>query len=422
MYAGSRSGARALSTLVIAVAVPVFAAQHYKDTLPAEHPAIQYRDRPVNDRVAALAREFADVQSIAGEPRGLREYLPTVLKRFNINVDSQMLVFSKTSLQAAHISPARPRALYFTDDVVAAYVPGAPTMELAAVDPQIGPVFYTLSVDARGTPAFTRATTCLQCHQGPNTAGVPGIYVGSVIPGPAGAPRRGDSAIITDHTTPFADRWGGWYVTSARGQQLDRSNAVASNPSEPDELVRDAPPNLVTLTGRFNLTEYPASTSDIVALMVFEHQTQMTNLLTRVNWEARLGDRVPSLDDVVAYMFLSGEAPLAEPVQGVSTFSKTFAQRGPRDRHGRSLRDFDLRTRLFRYPLSYLIYSAAFEALPQRIRAEFYERIHAILTGANRSERYAHLSAGDRRAILEILLDTKPSLPSKWRRSKVSGR
>lgn len=411
-----------MATLLIVVALPGFAAQRYLDALPADHPAVQYRDRPVNDRVALLARELTHAQGIAGAPRGLREYLAVLLARFNIGVDSQMLVFSKTSLQAAHISPERPRALYFTDDVVAAYVPGATTMELAAVDPHIGPVFYTLSLNARGTPAFTRATACLRCHQGPNTAGVPGIYVGSVIPGPTGAPRRGDTAIITDHTTPFADRWGGWYVTSTRGQQLDRSNAVASNPAEPDELVRDAPPNLVTLTGRFNLTEYPASTSDIVALMVFEHQTQMTNLLTRVNWEGRLGDRVPSLDDVVAYMFFRDEAPLAQPVQGASTFSQTFPQRGPRDRLGRSLRDFDLRTRLFRYPLSYLIYSAAFDSLPQRIRVELYKRIHAILTGDNRSERYAHLSADDRRAILEILLDTKRSLPPEWRRPKVPGR
>lgn len=410
-----------MATLLIAVAVPGFATQHYKDTLPADHPAVQYRDRPVNDRVAALAREFTDAQSIAGEPRGLREYLPALLKRFTISVDSQMLVFSKTSLQAAHISPARPRALYFTDDVVAAYVPGATTMELAAVDPHIGPVFYTLSVDARGTPAFTRATACLQCHQGPNTAGVPGIYVGSVIPGPSGAPLRGDSAIITDHTTPFADRWGGWYVTAARGQPLDRANAVASNPAEPHELVRDSPRNLTTLTGRFNLTDYPASTSDIVALMVFEHQTQMTNLLTRVNWEARLGNRVASLDDLVAYMLFSDEARLPEPVQGVSTFSRTFPERGPRDRRGRSLRDFDLQTRLFRYPLSYLVYSAAFDSLPQRIRAELYGRLYAILTGADRSERFAHIAAADRQAILEILLDTKPSLPSQWRRAAVSG-
>lgn len=418
---GSRRGARAWPALLIAVAVPAFSAQHYKDTLPSDHSAIQYRDRPVNDRVQAVARELAQGQGALGEPRGLREYLPAVLEAFGIAADSQMLVFSKTSLQAAHISPQRPRALYFTDDVVAAYVPGAPAMELAAVDPHIGPVFYALSVNERGTPTFARSTTCLRCHQGPNTAGVPGIYIGSVIPGPTGAPLRGDSAIITDHTTPFADRWGGWYVTAARGQQLDRANAVAANPAEPHELVRDSPRNLTTLTGRFNSTDYLAPTSDIVALMVFEHQTQMTNLLTRVNWEARLGDRVATLDDLVAYMLFSGEARLPEPVQGVSTFSRTFPERGPRDRRGRSLRDFDLQTRLFRYPLSYLVYSAAFESLPQRIRAELYGRLYAILTGADRSERYAHLAAADRQAILEILLDTKPSLPSEWRRSAASG-
>lgn len=413
---GSRRGARALPALLIAAAVPAFSAQDYKDTLPADHAAIRYRDRAVSDRVQALVRELAKEPKALGEPRGLREYLPAVLEALDIAADSQMLVFSKTSLQAAHISPERPRALYFTDDVVAAYVPGAPAMELAAVDPHIGPVFYALSVDERGTPAFARSTACLTCHHGPNTAGVPGIYVGSVIPGPTGAPLRGDSAIITDHTTPFADRWGGWYVTAARGQPVDRANAVASNPAEPHELVRDSPRNLATLAGRLTVADYLAPTSDIVALMVFEHQTQMTNLLTRVSWEARLGGRVASLDDLVAYMFFSGEARLAEPVQGGSTFSRTFPQRGPRDRRGRSLRDFDLQTRLFRYPLSYLVYSAAFESLPQQVRAELYRRLYAVLTGADRSERYAHIAADDRQAILEILLETKPSLPPEWRR------
>jgi hypothetical protein len=287
-------------------------------------------------------------------------------------------------------------------------------MELVAIDRTLGPVFYALSVDARGTPTIARSTACLRCHHGPNTAGVPGIYVGSVIPGPSGAPLRDDSAIITDHTTPFADRWGGWYVTARKGEQPDRANAVALNPAEPDSLVRESVQNLVTLAGRFNLADYLAPTSDIVALMTFEHQTQMTNLLTRVAWEARLGERTSSIEELVDYMLFVGEAPLKEPIEGVSAFTRTFPQRGPHDSRGRSLRDFDLEERLFRYPLSYMIYSEAFDALPEAARAEIYQRLHAVLSGSDDRKKYSHVTEVDRTAILNILAQTKTNLPSYW--------
>jgi hypothetical protein len=348
-----------------------------------------------------------------------------VLDALHLSSDSQMLVFSKTSLQAPRISPDRPRAIYFNDDVALAYVPGSSSMEIGAIDPQAGPIFYTMTIEGPGAPAITRGQACLRCHQGPNTAGVPGLYVGSVIPGPTGAPVRDDTAIITDHRTPFADRWGGWYVTAKRGEQLDRANAIASNPAEPDALVRERPSNLQSLVGFFDRSQYLAGSSDIVALMTFEHQTQMINLITRVGWEARMGTRggtesIPAalnadIEALVAYMLFAGEVPLRDPVEGVSPFARTFPERGPRDHQGRSLREFDLQTRLFRYPLSYMIYSEAFDALPAAARARVYGRLHDVLSGADRNPEYARLTPGDRRAILEIVRDTKKDLPAVWR-------
>ncbi len=411
--------------LLVALGAPVVVAQEYKADLPANHPAIQYAQAPVDDAAARLAQALAR-GTLKLEPRpGALGLLPAVLGHFGINEDSQMLVFSKTSFQAARISPERPRAIYFTDEIAVAYVPGAPGLEIAAVDPVQGPVFYAVAPDPSGTPKVTRSAACLRCHQGPNTAGVAGIYVGSVIPGPTGAPLRGDSAIITDHRTAFSDRWGGWYVNARRGEQPDRANAVASNPADPETLVREARQNLPSLAGLFDPSPYLAPTSDIVALMTFEHQTQMTNLITRVGWSARIVARDANdpagatlgadIDDLVAYMLFAGEASLQEPIEGVSSFTRTFPQRGPRDRHGRSLRDFDLRTRLFRYPLSYMIYSASFDALPSEARQRIWRRLFEVLGGKDTSETFAHLSAADRHAILEILRDTKPDLPAYWR-------
>jgi hypothetical protein len=304
--------------------------------------------------------------------------LAGLLQAFGINPDSQMLVFSKTSFQASRIGPRNPRAVYFNDEVAVGWVRGGEGIEVAALDAKQGVVFYTFN-DGK----FTHRDECLHCHYGPATAGVPGLFVGSVYPDAAGNPSR-DRAIITDHRTPFADRWGGWYVNAARGEQKDRANAVAVDPAEPHALA--------LLAMKFNPAGYLSPTSDIVALMVFEHQTQFLNLLTRVQWSGSDSD----IEELARYMTFQDEALLAEPVEGVSTFTKTFQLRGLHDRQGRSLRDFDLRTRLFRYPLSYMVYSPAFDALPAGVRVRALHRAFELM------------KPEDRAAAREILRDTKP--------------
>jgi hypothetical protein len=358
-------------------------AQIYQQNLPT------HLAEPLDDPVTQLVASNPKLTARPG-PLG---YLPSLLESLRINPDSQALVFSKTSFQSQRISPRNPRAVYFSDSVAVGYVPGGEVMELASLDPKQGIVFYTL--DAR-TASFTRQDVCLKCHQGPATLGVPGIFIGSVYPNLAGAPSR-TAAIITDHRTPFADRWGGWFVDAARGEQPDRANRVAGDPAEPESLD-------TRLVKSFDPAAYLSPTSDIVALMTFEHQTQIVNMLTRLNWEARIPETSPvqleaDLDTAAAYMLFRDEVPLKEPIEGVSSFTRTFPQRGPRDAKGRSLRDFDLRTRLFRYPLSYMIYSPAFDALPQDVRARLCRRLAAGLTPEVR----------------EILRATRPALREFFR-------
>jgi hypothetical protein len=378
--------------------------QEYLPPIPVDHPAIQYFQNTPDDRVARLSKriESGEVKLDARpDPLG---YLPSLLEHLGIQVDSQALVFSKTSFQSTKISPTNPRAIYFTDDVAVAYVRGGDGLEVAATDAKLGTILYSFN------GKFTRRDVCLKCHQGPATFGVPGIFIGSVFPGPTGSPAK-EGAIITDHRTAFEDRWGGWYVNARRGEQRDRANAIASNPSDPDVLDTDAAQNLTNLIGRFSPAGYLSGVSDIVALMTFEHQTQMINYMTRVAWEARIADsRLDTdIDAMVAYMTFADEAQLKEPIEGVSTFTKTFPRRGPRDTKGRSLRDLDLQKRLFRYPLSYMIYSAQFDALPDSVRDKIYRR---LLDALGRKPE------ADRQAIVEILLDTKPSLPESWRVAK----
>jgi hypothetical protein len=388
---------------VAAIVMPPSQAQPYASNLPIDHPAIRYYQQPLDDPVSRLSKELESGKVHLEFREGPLGYLPSLLEHLGINPDSQALVFSKTSFQATKISPRNPRAIYFSDDAAVGWVRGGTGMEVAALDPRQGIIFYTLDAENTDHPRFNRREVCLHCHQGPATEGVPGIFVGSVFPDLSGMPAR-LGAIITDHRTPFRDRWGGWYVNAVRGEERDRANAVAPDPAEPQMVDNRGKQNLTNLALEFSPAGYLSPVSDIVALMTFEHQTRMVNLITRLGWQARMGaDCSAEIEELVSYMLFKDEAPLREPVQGVSTFTTTFPRRGPRDRQGRSLRDFDLQTRLFRYPLSYMIYSAAFDALPDAVRERVYRRLADALTSNGQT------------AILEIVRDTKSNLPAWWR-------
>jgi hypothetical protein len=298
---------------------------------------------------------------------------------------------------------------------------------MVAIDPEQGLNFYTLSARQSETSTFQRrGVECAFCHA-PGNGGVPGFVVTSVLPNAEGTPFfNGSFFKPTDHRTPFEDRWGGWYVTGTHGSQKHLGNAVAADPERPADLTQVNTQNVTTLAGRFDATNFLLPTSDIVALMTLEHQVGMSNFMMRLTFQYARAQRSSmtdatvrsldaAIDDMVAYMLFVDEAPLREPVAGVSTFAATFPERGPRDGRGRSLRDFDLRTRLFRYPMTYLIYSEEFDRLPPGLQRRVYERLYDVLVGKDTRERFARLSADNRRAVLEILLDTKPNLPDYWR-------
>ncbi len=404
---------------------PAAPEPRYEANIRLDHPAIRYPGASPDDVVGRLAARLAR-GDLTLESRDRMGVLPGLLAALDIPSDSQTLVFSKTSVQHASISPRRPRAVYFGDEAAVAVVPHTGTIELAAIDPRFGAMFYTLNGVTRPAPSIVRRDTCLQCHHGVATMGVPGFFISSVFPSASGTPER-EGAIVTDHRTPFADRWGGWYVTGTHGTMSHRGNAVASNPAEPTALDSTGAQNVTSLAGRFDVNDYLEPTSDLVALMTFEHQTQGLNHLIRLGWEARVhahgGPPLPEpstpldarLDQVARYLLLVDERPLPAPLRGVSSFTRTFPARGPHDGQGRSLRDFDLQRRLFRYPVSFLIYSPTFDALPDDIRARLYRRLHDVLTGRDHRPEFAAIPAAERAAALEILRQTKPGLPAYWR-------
>jgi hypothetical protein len=417
----------------------IFAGLDGSYALPLEHPAIQYATRAVEDRAAKLNQRLksGDVKLPFDPQLG---YLPALLRELRLSVSSQVMVFSKTSFQAPRISPWNPRALYHNDDTSVGYVNGGDVLEVASLDPRQGVIFYTLDQEKTGRPELVRRDQCLQCHQGAATLGVPGLVVRSVYPEASGMPLFQAGGFITDHRSPLKNRWGGWYVTGTQGADDHMGNVVVRDRDNPEALDRSQGAHLRDLTAKFNTAEYLAPFSDIVSLMVLEHQTRMTNLLTRVNYETRLalhdqaavakalGTPPDQLTDssksrirnatetLLEYLLFADEAPLQGPIEGTTGFAAEYQRRGPRTKGGLSLRDLDLKTRLLRHPCSPLIYSEAFDALPAPAKNQIYQRLWEILSGKDTSKTYARLSQADRAAILDILLETKSGLPSYWKR------
>jgi len=402
------------------------------------------------DPVAILQRRLAagDVKLRFDPKRG---YLPALLEALRVPISSQGLVFSKTSSQGDHTSPQTPRALYFSDDVSIGWVPDGPLIDLTAVDPQRGPIFYTLAQATNQPPSFVRGADCMRCHISPKTLNVPGWVVQSVLTASNGMPVKTVDGFVNGHDSPLEERWAGWYVTGTHKGASHLGNALVADPDHPQRMETSAGGNVTDLGDRFDTSRYLSPHSDIVALLVLEHQIRMQNLITAANYETRFAREeraacsVPAFDSAPAYLetpdavtapvsdwpqqriaraaerlleylLYRNEAPLKGPVKGTSDFAAQFERSGPRDSKGRSLRQLDLQTRLARYPCSFLIYAPAFDALPEEMKTYLWRRLQQILTGQDQSATYATLTAQDRQAVLEILIETKPEFAAWVRR------
>ena len=391
---------------------------------PAESEAIAYSKTAPQDAVARLQQQIdaGEVTLAYDEAHG---YLPAVLKALHVPVSSQGLVFSRTSLQVDRIAPWTPRAIYFNDDVYVGWVQGGPIMEVASADPKLGGVFYTLTQQRSDHPIFERQThTCLQCHDSSSsTGGVPGFIMRSVVADRYGYPVLADTGATTDQT-PMTKRWGGWYVTG--------TFAALVRPGSPTDVFKPvgvehmgnvfvtklaheignvqsylsqnrlvSTHDVTSLKDQFDVDPYLSPGSDAVALLVLAHQTSVHNLITLAGYEARIaggqldGRAKGAADRLANAMLFAKAAPLPAPVTGTSNFAADFQAMGPRDSHGRSLRDLDLHDRVFKYPLSYLIYSESFDALPDSVKQYVYGRIRAEAPPV----------------ALEILKATKPDFP-----------
>lgn len=401
-----------------------------------DYPDLGYAAAPPDNAISRLqARLDAGKLTLPEHP--VRGYLDALLKELGIDASSQMLIYSKTSLQTDLIDVETPRAVYFNDHTYIGYVHDTKLIEITTIDPKLGVLFYALPIHTNKPAAFVRETgRCLSCHDTYSMlgGGTPRVVVTSApVIRPDGTPPLETSTVSTDRT-PFSERWGGWYLTGDTGNQTHLGNLPLDDARQRGGKLSTAPRNLRSLAGLFDTSTYLTDTSDVVALLVLEHQTNVQNQMTRALYKARtafkrtLGDAPepatwdelppalqksfkPLAEPVAQAMLMEGVVGLDEPVTGSAGYERWFESQGPKDAQGRSLRQLDLNTRVFRYPLSYQLYTEAFDALPAYLRDYVFRRIEASVSAEG--DEASDLAL--RREAVAILRATKPSFAAHAR-------
>ncbi len=383
------------------------------------------------DPVLELQKQIqAGAIKLVFEPK--KGYLRSILAELKISPSSQILVFSKTSLQTPFISASTPRAIYFNDRTYVGWIPGAPYLEFASVDPKRGPRFYTLRNTEQRQPAFNyQKDECLQCHDSTMTSHVPGLTARSVFAGSDGQPRLASGTFVTSDKSPFSERWGGWYVTGSHGSMRHMGNEPARGDDTNATIDMERGANVTDLRPYFEAEPYLTPRSDIVALMVAEHQMSVQNLITKAGFLTRNAIRDESIfspelvgtgkhsestksriahacEPLVEALLFVNEAPLTSPVVGSNSFATEYSATAPKDHLGRSLSQLDLRTRLLRFRVSPMIYSDSFKELTPEAKTQTLRRLVEILSDKDQSAIFQHISKDDREVGRQILSETLP--------------
>jgi hypothetical protein len=408
----------AVSGLTLASASDPFPPDYHR----LDAPQHQYWERTPRDRFSSLKNDLEAGRVILNSSIE-REFLEDLLRELAIPPSSQLLVFSSTSLQTSLISAVNPRALYFNEEVYVGYIPRG-RIEVIGLDPELGAIFYIFDIP-RGVnapaPVIERSTRCMNCHAGAETGRVPGLLVKSVIPGPNRGSLLGFRDQEIGHHVPYSDRFGGWYLTGSDGFTNHWANLTGRLVQ--GELI-PIPVNL----GTVDLERYPVPTSDMLAHLVHEHQTGFVNRVVEAAYRARttlhrhdgsLGnDGAAELDHqarrLVRYLLFADEPPLpAGGIQPNSQYQEAFLKGRRTDREGRSLKDLELQTRLFKHRCSYMIYSPLVATLPGEMKRRLYVELQRAL-GPQAAPEFAYLPESERRQIREILRATLHDLPADW--------
>ncbi|MBP9223144.1 MAG: hypothetical protein KBF76_04710 [Verrucomicrobiales bacterium] len=430
-----------LRFVIMTLVLPLSGGWAYAFDELYERAPIHYNEAVANTAVTRLIESAAKDKTLSTGTD--REILGKMLSALKIPIESQVLVFSKTSAQNSRISPETPRALYYSDDVYLGWVQGG-DIEVASFDPKIGVVFHLVKLTTRQAghpPELVRERSCLNCHAGSSNQNMPGLMVRSVFPSDSGLPIFEAGTYHTRQSSPISERWGGWYVTGEVEGNTHLGNVIASIGAENHvELKPFSDGKVIQLDDFLRSSPYlNGGKSDVVALMVLEHQVGVHNVLVEANLTTRAtmhrhiemqkafgepidaplsetNDRILTrlADKVLHEMLYVDEIALEGGIDGSLAFQDAFARNQRKSKDGRSLKDFRLYGRLMKYRCSHLIYSTVFESLPPEIKTRILDQLHGILTEPAAWPEYAHLGDSERGHIREILLETLPGLPPSW--------
>jgi hypothetical protein len=403
-----------LSSLLAGVALAVA-----KD--PAfDQPPHDYWQRPLGDRFTRL-KDDLEAGRVSLDTTGEKPFLLSLLRALDVPATSQMLVFSTTSLQLRLITPANPRALFFNEDVYVGYIPRG-RIEVVSLDPALGGIYYIFDIPSGHEPLRAeRSNRCMNCHAAEETGNVPGLVIKSVIPGVRGGSLDSYRHGETGHGVPFTERFGGWYLTGAQNFAPHLGNAVGQ--FSPEGLTKIS----VQPGEHFDFARYPMASSDVLPQLLHEHQIGFVNRAVAATYHTRSLLAHGPLDDAgiaelnararefTRYLLFADEVPLpAGGVAGESAFKADFLRTRHAGPQGAALKDFDLKTHLFRNRCSYMIYGAAFTGLPAEFKQRVYHRLGEALDVAHPDAEYAYLPDAEKKTIRDILRETLKDLPVGW--------
>ena len=410
---------RSLLTAILLLPAAPLCGQTWNDF---ETPPHDYWKQSPQDPATLLQQrmERKEVTLAAGEDP--KVFLRAYLEALKVPVSSQVLVFSKSSLQRTFVSGRNPRAMYFNEDTYVGWMPGG-LIEVAGIDPVLGGIFYIFRVPDKpdAVPVLERRESCMGCHAGGPTSFLPGLMVRSLNTKEDGGTLGEASPHNGGHHTPFEKRWAGWYLTGQPEGMKHMANVFAARGGT---AVSASPLESVVPPGT-----HLAPGSDILTMLLHDHQVMAVNVLMEANYRVRtalhaaggdkpVAERELRADDmemahtqvqkVLGFLLFATEVPLPAPVAGDPAFRKDFTATRRPDKGGRSLKDFSLQAHLMQHRCSYMIYSAAFRGLPGTFQRLLFSELRAALTADGNSGPAAHLPAAERKAIHEILIDTIP--------------
>ena len=340
-----RGAASARVGLALLIGLGAWVAPARAQYIPFQEDPIRYYVDNPEDPVAKLQERIdrGEKRLRFEAPNG---YLRSVLAELDVPRSSQVLVYSRSSLQFRKVSPKTPRALYFNDDVYVGWINGGDFLEIVSFDANQGAIFYTVGQHREEAQGFAqgRSSTASSATWRRGLEACRGCSSDRSSRTARGTRPRRRRTYDTDHRSPLSERWGGWYVTGAQGRQPHLGNLIIDEP-KPENLDATAGGNAVDLSSRFPLDAYAARHSDIVAHLVLDHQAPLHNLITRANYETRLGCMPRRPRAAAGRAVARGPQADRRSVGGAGSLSP-LRRRGPAHRSGR--RRFGIREGVLR--------------------------------------------------------------------------